>query len=507
LSAALKAAEETVGDPCQQFARLQPGDHICLIYENLEEQVAAFVPFLKVGLARGERCAYVVDDRSEEEVVGILAAHGIDVERERSQGALVFLAKRDAYLRSGCFVPEEMIDFLARSEAEALEAGFTGLRITGEATWALGPEPGCKHLIQYEALLGRFFPHSRVLAICQYNRRRFPPELIQDVLRTHPVVAIRGEVHANIFYEGPELMLGEKSVDERVEWMVAQLERVRRGERRLVTLGERLAEQAAENARLYAQAQAAVRLRDEFLSVASHELKTPLTPLQMRLQALRREAEAGGAPHLPCERVARTMVSLEQQVRRLAALVDDLLDVARLSGDRMRLDFEDVDLAEVAREVVARFAQQSAKAGCRVEVVAEEAVSGWWDRQRLEQVVTNLLSNALKYGAGRPVKVRVEAGPEQAVLVVQDAGIGIAPEHLTRIFERFERAVSGRHYGGLGLGLYITRQVVEALGGSISVESQMGEGSTFRVELPHQPGQAPGASRASAPLESVSPLG
>jgi signal transduction histidine kinase len=251
-----------------------------------------------------------------------------------------------------------------------------------------------------------------------------------------------------------------------------------------------MAEQARENARLYEEAREAVRTRDDFLSVASHELKTPLTPLQLRLQALRRETEASVGDAVPRERVARLVEGAEQQLRRLAALVDDLLDVSRLATGQVMLDPQDVDLSEVAREVVARFAPRSEQLRSEVRVRAEVPVMGRWDRLRVEQVVTNLLSNALKYGRGRPVHVTVRGGPEWALLEVRDEGIGIEAEHKARIFGKFERAVSGRHYGGLGLGLYITHQLVDAMGGRIGVESEPGRGSTFRVELPRWPEHA-----------------
>ena len=116
---------------------------------------------------------------------------------------------------------------------------------------------------------------------------------------------------------------------------------------------------------------------------------------------------------------------------------------------------------------------------------------GKWDRLRLDQIVTNLLSNAMKYGSGEPIEVAMTGTPEAVRLEVRDHGIGIAPEHQSRIFDRFERAVSGRHYGGLGLGLWIVRQILDALGGSIRVRSAPGEGSTFTVELPRAQPQLP----------------
>jgi PAS domain S-box-containing protein len=260
-----------------------------------------------------------------------------------------------------------------------------------------------------------------------------------------------------------------------------------------LAMGQELAHRlvsALESARLFLESQRAVRLRDEFLAVASHELKTPLTPLRLQLQGLRRVVEGQGGEPVPPERLLRAVRGCESQVRKLAGLVNDLLDVAKLAQGRLPLHLEEVDLGAVAREVLEQLSAEAARAGCRVELVDGERVMGQWDRLRLEQVVTNLLTNAFKYGAGRPIHVHVEWEDGVARLSVRDEGIGIAPEHRGRIFGKFERAVSERHYGGLGLGLHITQQIVSALGGSILVESEVGKGSTFTVELPPAPADA-----------------
>ncbi|WPB77984.1 response regulator [Archangium violaceum] len=252
-------------------------------------------------------------------------------------------------------------------------------------------------------------------------------------------------------------------------------------------LAEDLARRAAssvDNARLFREAKEAVQVRDEFLSIASHELKTPLTPLRLKLHSLRRSARVAGDGAMDSRALLAHLDAAERQVARLSRLIDSLLDVARIGAGKLELDWEDVDLVEVVREVVGRFEPQATKAGCRVTVSAPGPVVGRWDRLRLDQVVTNLLTNALKYGAGKPVELSVSTQAGHAVLLVRDQGIGIDPGNLSRIFERFERAVSQRHYGGLGLGLYITRTIVQALGGTIEARSTPGEGSTFSVSLP-----------------------
>ncbi|WP_426748978.1 ATP-binding protein [Myxococcus faecalis] len=229
--------------------------------------------------------------------------------------------------------------------------------------------------------------------------------------------------------------------------------------------------------------QEAIRARDEFLSVASHELKTPLTVLSLRLQAFARATLSD--PESPWAlRHGREVQGMLRQVMRLADLVNGLLDVSRIGTGRLRLELEQVDLRALVQEVVARFQPEAERAECQVELEGGPPAVGTWDRMRLEQVVTNLVSNALKYGAGRPVRLRVEADAGLARLSVRDEGIGISREAQARIFHKFERAVSERNYGGLGLGLYVARTLVEAMRGVIRVDSHPGEGSTFTVELP-----------------------
>jgi signal transduction histidine kinase len=233
-----------------------------------------------------------------------------------------------------------------------------------------------------------------------------------------------------------------------------------------------------ERERLLARANEAVALRDDFLGVASHELRTPLTSLRLQLRGLERSVPEGSREH---GRVA----AAERSVLRLQALVESLLDVSRLSAGRLELSLSQADLGRLVQEALERLAPLFGAAGSPVHFHAPEPpVLGMWDVPRLEQVLVNLLSNAAKYGAGKPVHVAVREEAGRAWLTVQDEGIGIAPEVLPRLFGRFERGVSSRHYGGLGLGLYISRQLVEAMGGHIAVASAPDRGATFTVTLP-----------------------
>jgi len=237
-----------------------------------------------------------------------------------------------------------------------------------------------------------------------------------------------------------------------------------------------------EQLRMYRETQEAVRARDEFLSVAAHELRTPLAALRLRVQGAQGVLRAGvsSAP----ERLNRALDAADRQVQRLSELVESLLDVSQLQGSSPRLHLEDVDLASVVRQVVSRSEEAAARVGCQLVVRPLAPTPGRFDVARVSQVVTHLLSNAMKFGPGKPVEVALESERDMATLVVKDHGIGISPGRVDGLFRRFERAVPVRHYGGLGLGLYRLRRIVEAHGGEVSVDSTPGEGSTFRIRLP-----------------------
>ncbi|MHA7627734.1 sensor histidine kinase [Corallococcus sp. M7] len=257
-----------------------------------------------------------------------------------------------------------------------------------------------------------------------------------------------------------------------------------------VTMAEELALRlsvALENARLFHDAQSAVRLRDEFLSVASHELKTPLTSLILQHNLIGRALETAGTPGL----VTGRLNTAQRQVFRLTALVDNLLDVSRLSLGKLSLERAEVDLVQLTRDAVERLEDVFTQARCPLKLELPRTLTGQWDALRLDQVLVNLLTNAAKYGAGHPVSVRAGVdAQDEAWVEVRDEGIGIEADALPRLFGRFERAVSERHYGGMGLGLYISRQIVDALGGRIDVDSQPGQGATFTLRLPRSAAEA-----------------
>jgi signal transduction histidine kinase len=256
-------------------------------------------------------------------------------------------------------------------------------------------------------------------------------------------------------------------------------------ERRLAEELGRRAAQAIENALLYLQAREAIRLREDFVSIASHELRTPLSALSLQLDLLDGLVRSGKLEVAPAREadLQRRVESGVRQVDRLTKLVNSLLDLARLRAGKLELELERFDLCELLREIAGRFEETLAHARRQLRVATELPAFGRWDRSRLDQLVTNLIANAVKYGDGA-IRAGIQARDGWAVLTVHDDGPGIPPDELDRIFERYIQGSGAKRSGGLGLGLFIARKIVEAHGGRIRAESQPGAGTTFSVELP-----------------------
>lgn len=230
----------------------------------------------------------------------------------------------------------------------------------------------------------------------------------------------------------------------------------------------------------------AINARDDFMSVASHELKTPLTSLKLQTQSAKRRLSMPEKFNLSAADVVKILTQNEGQINRLVRLVDDMLDLTRVQSGRLNYQFRDANLCEILNEVCDRLKEQFEHAQIRLDVKCAKEVHLMIDRDRIEQVIINLLTNALKYGNQKPVDVCLEAHDSHAYIHVRDRGMGIKKENQEIIFDRFQRLVTPNEISGLGIGLYVTKEIVEAHKGRIWVESQSGQGSTFHVELPLQ---------------------
>lgn len=232
-------------------------------------------------------------------------------------------------------------------------------------------------------------------------------------------------------------------------------------------------------------AEEAIRARDEFLSITSHELKTPLTTIILRIQSTLDSILNQSLANFSGEKLVASLNIAYQQTNRLQLLIKDLLNFSLITTGKLELDLKESDLSIITKETIDRFSDHLVLANCELKFEAKEPILGLWDQIRIEQAISNLLTNAIKYGEGSPILVIVKKNGNFAQIIISDKGIGIEANHQELIFDRFKRGFKDNtRFQGLGVGLFIVKQIVLAHGGRITLKSKLGEGSTFTIELP-----------------------
>jgi signal transduction histidine kinase len=294
--------------------------------------------------------------------------------------------------------------------------------------------------------------------------------------------------------------LDPRAVKGKVQVFVALYEQREATRRQIEALEQARQRQEATLAELNAaqvQLQRALAMRDEFMSMVSHEMRTPLNTLYLETQLRKMQLERGNMAAFGAEQLQRMVARDDRQIQSIIRLIDDMLDVSRIRSGKLSLRPGWVELSGLLRRLVHDLTPQAATAGCTLTLDADTPVSGWWDEFRIEQIVVNLLTNALRYGGQQPVEVALLVEPDWVRIEVRDHGAGVAPEQQDKIFEPYERGVGNEVPSGLGLGLYISRQLAEVHEGSLTLRSQPGEGAVFSLALPRRdapPRSVPAAS-------------
>jgi signal transduction histidine kinase len=466
-----------MGELERRIAGLRQGDHLCLIYRSAAEQTAALVPFLRAGLAVGERCLFAGHGTSARRLERALGEAGVDVRGECDRGALLFLKRRETWLPGGRFDPGTMMDILRQAEQDALDDDFSGLRATWNMGWVLEGTAGADRLVEYEAHLNRFLAGSRTCVLCRYSRQGSGPDLIQTALLTHPIAMLGEQLCPNAYYEPPDMVLGDRPVDERVDWMMAQLQRARFSESKLEEVSLRLSQKRSALER-------ADRAKEELLAMLAHELRNPLGTISSALQVLRMKGEGD-------DTARRAIDAAERQVLHQAMLIDDLLEASRVTRGQVDLQCEDLDLPELVRETAEGYRAAFDAEGIALRLdVPPEPLRVRGDRLRISQALSNLLDNAAKFtprGGSIDVRVGRAASGRRAEIHVRDSGAGIPADELPYVFEVFTQGDHSldRARGGLGMGLAVAKGLIDLHGGEVQARSEgVGKGSEFTILLP-----------------------
>lgn len=453
--------------PNPQVASCAVHDHFAIIYENQADQLDFIVPYLRLGMERGEKSVFIVDDNSPDTVIAAMERHGIDVDAATATGALAIVSKYDAYLRNGDFDPDWMIGYLAEAVEDAKKQGFRAVRASGEMTWALGPA-GDAHsrLLEYECKLNSFFPNYDMGGICQYNRRRFRPETLMHVIHTHSRLVFRGQVCDNPYYIPAEIVQG-------------------RGDGTTDPVRQ-LLESMAENTRLRQQLRSETEAlrRSEKLAAAgqmaatiAHEINNPLEAIVNLWYLLRQENLSDGG------RV--WLEAMGKELNRVSHIAKQTLEFYRIGATPGR-----VDIAAIVQDAVQLLPPiaQSQKAAIEVHHRAPASLYGF--AGELRQLVINLLANALEAGATRiRVRTRLACDPDQPSrrgvrITIADDGAGIPSELTARVFEPFFTTKEDK---GTGLGLWVSKGIAQKHEGSISMRTSTRpgrRGTAFSIFLP-----------------------
>ena len=486
------------------LARLRHGDHICLPYDDNDECSAIVVPFIAEGLARSERCVFVVEDTRRDDLLKRLAAAGIDAGRAIARGALRLLNPAEIYFRNGPgkFDVDGTLDLIEALLASALAEGFTGVRGSGEvsaADWHGIPE---QVMLSYEARLNERFAGRPLVALCRYHRDQWPASMVGHVLRTHPTAIVGDQLCRNPYYEKPDIALGEDEQESaRVEWMLRQLRRSAAAEqharevtRSLIEESARLAAVDQSRARVEEELRRAVRLRDRLLDDLTKELAGPLGGLSAELDGL-----------LDGRNDGRNRPDLRGHLRRLGGLLEELNEISQLTNRRsaarqQEQEIDEIDLADVARQVALGQRDRLAALGSAVSLHTSEArILGRWDRRRLEQLLGNLLANAGRRGAGHPIDLELGCEGATALLSVRYRGRPVpGPKQTQMQMQIDDEALAfehGAHAPGQGphsqlanAGVWVAREIAAGFGGGLSITHHHGDGdpdfTTMTAELP-----------------------
>jgi signal transduction histidine kinase len=431
------------------------GSHFCQFYKTRDDLVETLVPYFKAGLENHEQCLWVTAKPLKACDARNALKNAVPNLKEREKsGQIKIIDSSEWYTRKGAIEAPTVIKGWIGIQEQALQKGYTGLRATGNTFWL--ERKDWEPFSDYESKVTSAFAGHRIIALCSYCMEKCHSEGMLDVIQNHEFAVVRrhGNWHvienASLKLAKAELRKSNEELEDRVMKRTAELEQM-------------------------------VQIRDEFLSVASHELKTPIASLKLYLDGILR---LNHKKSISPEELHQRLKKADTQCGRLDGLVTSLLDISRAGSTQLPVRLDLLDYVEVIREVTERYAASAERADCQLKVILPQSLIGFCDRLRLDQVLTNLISNAIKYAPGAEIEVRAIENEGRCILSVKDTGPGIDKAHQEQVFEKFAQVSRQESAGGFGLGLWIVKQIVLALEGKIQLSSEIGNGSLFTIEIP-----------------------
>jgi len=433
----------------QRLWRLQAGDHLCCLYASEDEHRALLSPFLRQGLERHEKVLYIVDDHTAGQILAYLDADGVEVAPYLQRGQLTILSSDKAYMSAGRFEPERMIALLRSETERAVAERYKALRVTGEMSWALKGLPGSDRMVEYEAKLNTFFPGSQCLAICQYDRRRFDPHVLLEVLETHPLAVIGTEVYDNFYYMPPQDFFGAHPVAAKLDSWLNHLKDRKRSETQIRTLTRKLMKTQEDERRMISR-----ELHDR--------VGQDLSGIKMALETL-------FDPHPSGEAGIRTKAS------QLAKLLDRAIFTVRdLAYELRPPGLDEMGLVQALSMFCDDFAEKTMIHIDFHSVGIEKMKLDFNTRINLYRMIQEGLNNILKHAGATRAAVKLTAAYPHIILRIEDNGKGFDVEKRAREIDSEKR-----------MGLRSLQERTDLLGGVMIVASKPGQGTKILIKLPY----------------------